>query len=54
MPAAPEGTPPRRLTGDPCTPPLPSEAPTRRPSDPHKGVGTLPLFQNIRSISRVA
>jgi len=33
----------------PNTPPLPSEAPTRRPSDPHQEVGTLALFLNVRN-----
>ena len=41
LPAAPEGTPPRRAERYSLYSHLPSEAPTRRPSDPHQGVGSL-------------
>jgi|GEM_PF-4067955 hypothetical protein len=41
-PAAPDGAPPRRpKTLNSVHSLAPSEAPTRRPSDPHQGVGSL-------------
>ncbi len=43
--AAPDGTPPRRFRSLPSLNHLPSEAPTRRPSDPRRGGLTLKNYK---------